>query len=345
MTQEKYTTKGRKFKHLTSEKRAQIEVLLRQGVQKIQIAKIMGISRSTLYREIERGTAEQIDTNLKRYRKYFWDVGQRVYEENRKNSRPPMKLMDAYSSVAYAENQILENKMSPDALCGEAKISGQFETIVCTKTLYNYIDKCLLQVRNIDLPLKVRRKCNVDKGKTNKRILGESIEQRPAEVNARAVFGHWEIDTIVGKKENSPVLLSLDERMTRKRHLIKISSRSSKAVREALLQLAKLYGDTFENVFQSITCDNGSEFANLSDYLPATTKVYYAHPYSSYERGTNERQNGLVRRFFKKGKSFDDVTDEQVAFVERWINNLPRKIFNYQSADFVFQSVLFDVAI
>lgn len=272
MTQEKYTTKGRKFKHLTSERRTQIEVLLRQGVQKTQIAKIMGMSRSTLYREIGRGTAEQIDTNLKRYRKYFWDVGQRVYEENRKNSRPQMKPMDAYAFVAYAENQIFEN-------------------------------------------------------------------------NVRTVFGHWEIDTIVGTKESSPVLLLLDERMTRKRHLIKISSRSSKAVLKDYYGLPELYGDTFENVFKSITCDNGSEFANLSDYLPATTKVYYAHPYSSYERGTNERQNGLVRRFFKKGKSFDDVTAEQVAFVERLINNLPRKIFNYRSADFVFQSVLFDVAI
>ena len=101
----------------------------------------------------------------------------------------------------------------------------------------------------------------------------------------------------------------------------------------------------FETVFKSVTSDNGSEFVDLGRYLPKSTKVYYAHPYSSYERGTNERQNALVRRFFPKGRSFDNVTDEQVAFVEHWINNLPRKIFNYHCSDFLFQNVLFDIAI
>ena len=140
MTREQYTTKQRKFQHLTREKRAQIEILLRQGLPKVQIARAVGISRSTLYHELSRGTVEQIDTNLKKYRRYFGDAGQRVYEENRKNSRPPIKLMQAYDFVRYAEKQILESKMSPDALCGEARLSGRFQKIVSTKTLYNYID-------------------------------------------------------------------------------------------------------------------------------------------------------------------------------------------------------------
>ncbi|MDD6300346.1 MAG: IS30 family transposase, partial [Ruminococcus sp.] len=112
-----------------------------------------------------------------------------------------------------------------------------------------------------------------------------------------------------------------------------------------LEKVAKLYGENFENVFKSVTSDNGSEFVDLGRYLPKSTKVYYAHPYSSYERGTNEKQNSLVRRFFPKGKSFDNITDEQVAFVENWINNLPRKIFNYHCSDFIFKNVLFDIAI
>ena len=345
MTREQYTTKQRKFQHLTREKRAQIEILLRQGLPKVQIARAVGISRSTLYHELSRGTVEQIDTNLKKYRRYFWDAGQRVYEENRKNSRPPIKLMQAYDFVRYAEKQILENKMSPDALCGEARMSGRFQKIVSTKTLYNYIDKRILKVRNIDLPLKVKRKSHAEKCKQNKQLFGTSIEERSDEVNNRTVFGHWEIDTVVGKKESSSVLLSLDERLTRKRHLVKIPSRSSDAVRLGLEKVAKLYGENFENVFKSVTRDNGSEFVDLSRYLPKSTKVYYAHPYSSYERGTNEKQNSLVRRFFQKGKSFDNITDEQVAFVENWINNLPRKIFNYHCSDFIFKNVLFDIAI
>ena len=193
--------------------------------------------------------------------------------------------------------------------------------------------------------MRVKRKSRTDKCKQNKRLFGMSIEEISDEVNNRNVFGHWEIDTIVGKKESSPVFLALDERLTRKRHIVKIPSRSSDSVRLGLEKIAELYGESFETVFKSVTSDNGSEFVDLSRYLPKSTKVYYAHPYSSYERGTNEKQNSLVRRFFPKGQSFDNVTDEQVAFVEHWINNLPRKIFNYHSADFIFNNVLFDIAI
>ena len=345
MTQGHYTTERRKFQHLTREKRAQIEILLRQKLPKTQIAKAVGISRSTLYLELARGTVEQFDSELCIHHKYFWDAGQRVYEQNRKNSRPPMKLIKAYDFVCYAEKQILENKMSPDAICGEAKLTGKFNELVCTKTLYNYIDQQLLRVRNIDLPLRVKRKNSICRSNQNKRIFGTSIEERPVEINNRTTFGHWEIDTIVGKKETSPVLLSIDERLTRKRHLVKIPSRSSEAVLLGLEKIAEYYGGRFETVFKSVTSDNGSEFVDLGRYLPKSTKVYYAHPYSSYERGTNERQNALVRRFFPKGRSFDNVTDEQVAFVEHWINNLPRKIFNYHCSDFLFHSVLFDIAI
>ena len=345
MTQEQYTTKEKKFQHLTLEKRAQIEILLRQGYRKAQIAKIIGISRSTLYNELKRGTVEQLDTNLKRHQKYFCDVGQRVYEEHRRNSRPPMKLTYAYDFIRYAEQQILENKLSPDAICGEAKLSGRFERIVSTKTIYNYIDKRLLKVRNIDLQLKVKRKIQTSRNNQNKRIFETSIEERHEEINNRTEFGHWEIDTIVGKKESSPVLLTLDERLTRKRHLVKIHSRSSEAVRIGLEKIGQSYGKNFETVFKSVTSDNGSEFVDLGKHLPKSTKVYYAHPYSSYERGTNEKQNSLVRRFFPKGRSFDSVSDEQISFVEHWINNLPRKIFNYRCSDFIFKSVLFDIAI
>ena len=272
MTQGQYTTREKKFQHLTREKRAQIEILLRQGMAKVQIARAVGISRSTLYNELNRGTVEQTDTNLKKYQRYFGDVGQRVYEENRKNSRPPMKLVEAYDFVRYAEKQIFENKLSPDAVCGEAKLNGRFKKTVSTKTLYSYIDKRMLKVRNIDLPLKVKRKSRTDKYSQNKRLLGMSIEERSDEVNSRTSFGHWEIDTIVGKKESSPVLLALDERLTRKRHLVKIPSRSSEAVRLGLEKIAELYGESYETVFRSVTSDNGSEFVDLGSYLPKSTK-------------------------------------------------------------------------
>ena len=118
---------------------------------------------------------------------------------------------------------------------------------------------------------------------------------------------------------------------------MKIPSRSSESVRLGLEKIADLYGESFRDVFKSVTSDNGCEFVDLESSLPKSTKVYYAHPYSSYERGTNEKQNSLVRRFFPKGKAFDNVTDDQVAFVEHWINNLPRKIFNYHCSDSFFK--------
>lgn len=344
MSENNYTTKRRKFKHLTKEKRAQIEILLRRGVAKTEIARAVGISRSTLYNELNRGTVEQIDSELRHYRRYFWDAGQRVYEKHRRNSRPCLKLAKVFEFVKYAEEQMLGKKLSPDAICGRARLEGRFPQTVCAKTLYNYIDQRLLKVRNIDLPLKVRRKTKCDRERQAKRQYGMNIHERPGIVETREEFGHWEIDTVIGRKETSPVLLTLDERLTRRRHIVKIPSRTAAAVREGMEKIASLYGSSFTKVFKTITSDNGSEFAALSKIVPGVD-VYYADPYSSYQRGTNEKQNSLIRRFIPKGHSFDDISDDTVAAIEDWINRLPRKIFNYRSADEIFKSVLFDIAI
>lgn len=344
MAQKEYTTTGRKFQHLTKEKRAQIEILLRQKLPLVQIAKAVEISRSTLYNELTRGTVEQMDSEWRTYRRYFSDVGQRVYEEHRKNSRPPLKLVKAYEFVLYAERKMLEEKLSPDAVCGRAKLEGCFEETVCTKTLYNYIDQCLLKVRNIDLPLRVRRKQKTQRDRKNRRLYGMSIEERPVEIESREEFGHWEIDTVIGNQGSLPVLLTLDERKTRQRHILKISAQTAEAVAEGIGRLKLLYGDRFPKIFRSVTSDNGSEFARLPQLLPETT-VYYAHPYSAFERGTNEKQNSLIRRFFPKGKSFDCLSHQAVSRIEEWINHLPRKIFGYRSSAELFQNVLFDIAI
>lgn len=344
MTQEEYTTERRKFQHLTKEKRAQIEILLRQKMPKTKIAKAVGISRSTLYLELARGTVEQLDSEYRTCRKYFWDVGQRVYEGNRKNSRPALKLVKAQEFISYAEQRILKDKMAPDPLCGRAKLDGVFDEIVCTKTLYNYIDQGLLQVRNIDLPLRVKRKTKSDRIRQNRRLYGASIGERPSDIETREEFGHWEIDTVIGCSDSSEVLLTMDERMTRKRHIVKISARTAEAVAEGLKVIQAQYGELWSTVFRTITSDNGSEFATLPKLFPQT-KIYYAHPYSAWERGTNEKQNSLIRRFFPKGKSFADVSDDAILRVQEWINHLPRKIFNYRSPAELFDSVRFDIAI
>ena len=101
---------------------------------------------------------------------------------------------------------------------------------------------------------------------------------------------------MVGRKESQSVLLTLDERTTRFRHIIKIPGRSTQAVEQGLKTLRELYGERFSQVFRSITSDNGSEFALLPQLLP-TIPIYYAHLYSAYERRLNEKQNSLIRRF------------------------------------------------
>ena len=121
-------------------------------------------------------------------------------------------------------------------------------------------------------------------------------------------------------------MLTLDERTTRFRHIIKIPGRSTQAVEQGLKTLRELYGERFSQVFRSITSDNGSEFASLPQLLP-TIPIYYAHPYSAYERGLNEKQNSLIRRFLPKGRSFDGVTDEQIREMQDWINQLPENLF------------------
>lgn len=336
MTHNNYNTEKRNFKHLNYEQRKIIEKLLGQKIPKIQIAKLLGIARSTLYEEIERGSVTQLNSNLIQYTKYFAETGQRVYENNRKNSRKPLKMNEVIDFILYAEEKILKEKLSPDVICGRAKITNQFKKIVCTKTLYNYIDKGILKVKNIDLPLRVKLKSKSRKTRKNRRILGESIEKRGAEINERKDFGHWEIDTVIGTKTKGAVLLTLDERLTRKRIIKKIEDRTENAVTKGLLEIYNSFGENAASIFKSITSDNGSEFAKLAETLP-NVEIYYTHPYTSCERGTNEKQNSLIRYFYPKGKSFENVSKSSISLVENWINDLPRKFANYSTPTELFQ--------
>ena len=274
------TTKRRTFKHLNAYQREQIEAMLHLGVPKVKIAKDLGIARSTLYEEIKRGTVTQKRSDWTYYEQYFAQSGQIRYEHNRENSGKPSKFNAAQDFIQYVENAILKDKHSPDSIFGRAKRMNLFDVSVCTKTIYNYIAMGLLKVKNIDLRQKVRRrkrkeKKNHDDGRT----LGESIDCRDPLVDECSTFGNWELDTIIGKNGTDPVLLAVDERKKRKRHLVKIRAKTAEALAEGLAKLRELYGTQFSQVFRTITCDNGSEFARLQEAVPEA-KVYYAHPYA-----------------------------------------------------------------
>ena len=202
-------------------------------------------------------------------------------------------------------------------------------------------------------PLFMHCKC----GKSASRApAGESIEQRPEEIDEREEFGHWEGDTVYsgkGKRKTTRALLTLTERKTRKEIIIAIPNRKAETVVKALDALErKLGARRCRAIFKSSTFDNGTEFAAAEELerscvnkrLPRT-KVYFCHPYSSWERGTNENTNGMIRRRFPKGTNFAAVTNAQIAQAENWINNYPRKILGYKSSEIVFRECLRELGI
>jgi len=334
VVQNKSTTTGRRFKHLSVYERGQIAALLREGKSQRYIARILGRAPSTISREIKRGTTVQMRSDLTTYRRYFPETGQAVYEKNRKNCGAKYKLAQVCEFIRFAENKILYEKWSPDAVVGLCRRDTGWKgtPIVCTKTLYNYIDKGMMKVRNIDLNLKLRLKPKRKKAHHFKRNMGKSIDQRPREVESRQIFGHWEIDTLEGKKSDNSAILTLTERKTRYSLLFTLDSKDSDAVNKAVLELKNRYGKHVSRIFRSITADNGTEFCKLDETLQQLgIEVYFAHPYASWERGTNERHNGLVRRFIPKGKSIKDFSADTIKRIQDWLNNYPRKILGYKT--------------
>lgn len=298
--QEKCTTTARSFTHLNEYERGKIKALLDEKRSIRYITQQLGRHPSKILRKIKRGTTKQRRTDLTEYETYYPETGQAVYEKNRSACVKPFKVAKATEFLEFAEAKMLKEKWSPDAIVGycRQRQEWQHQVIVSTKTLYNYIDQRLLRVRNIDLPLKVRRRPGKRVAKERKRVLGASIDERPEVINDREELGHWEIDTVIGKLSGDGALLTMTERKTRTEIIIPLAGKTSSSVMDALKKIEDQFGDVFPKVFKTFTADNGSEFAKSRN-----SSVYFAHPYSSFERGTNERHNGLIRRFIPKGTS------------------------------------------
>ncbi len=329
MAYENYNTNKGSYKHLNFAERVRIEVLLNEGYSKAYIAKKLGRHKTTISNEIERGTTTQIKLG-KAVEVYLADTGQIIYETSRTLCIKPYKALVCSDYIDFVVDKFTNENWSLDACYGYAVRNKLFEHIVCTKTLYNYVDMGMIPISPTDLPQKLSRNTKTARVKKNKKTLGESIENRP-DISNREEFGHWEIDTVVGlKKKDEPVLLTLVERKTRFVIILKIESKTSEAVRKAFDNLFAEYGDRFSEVFKTITSDNGSEFSSLDDIVKhLSTMIYFTHPYSSYERGSNERHNGLIRRFIPKGTSIRNFAKHQVQLIADWINELPRKILGY----------------
>lgn len=243
----------------------------------------------------------------------------------------------------------MEDGYSPAAVLGEIRVKGmKFKTSICKSTLYSYIRKGVfltLEMRDLPRHGKNKRGYTRTHKKGARASAGTSIEHRPEEVNARTTVGHWEMDSVLGKKKTKPALLVLSERLSRKELIIKVQDHTAASVVRALDRLERKMGSpAFRATFKSITVDNGSEFADVDGMERSCrrngprTKVYYCHPYSSWERGTNENTNGLIRRWFPKGTDFSKVSVQEIQKVEDWLNAYPREILGFLSADAVFST-------
>jgi IS30 family transposase len=340
------TTISRTNKHLNAFERGQIQLLNAEGRSPYAIGKRLKRASNTIRNELRRGTVSQIKVN-KVVNIYYPDAGQAVYEKNRANCGPKFKFLSCANFIRFVEEKFFDNIHSVDSICGVAKLRNLFDKdkMVCTKTLYNYINLGLLRISNIDLPLKVKRSTKKKRIRKHKKVLGRSISERSAEINDRSEFGHWEIDSVIGKKtKGQPTLMTITERKTRKELIRKMPDQSSESIMNALKTLANEAGDLFSTVFKSITADNGSEFSELASLEEITgTSIYFAHPYTSSERGTNERHNGLIRRFIPKGKSLHNYSKDDIAKVQNWCNTLPRKILNYLTPDEAFDDELYGI--
>lgn len=338
-------------RQLTRADRIKIEALLKEGLSKARIAAHIGVHRSTIYNELKRGEYEHLNSDWTTEIRYSPDIAQEKAEENLKARGTQLKIGNDIAFANYIEDKIINDDYSPAAVLGELKAQGregEFKTSICTTTLYSYIDKGIfLRLTNKDLPVKKNKKRKYKKVQKQARAAaGDSIEKRPEKIDKRAEFGHWEMDSVIGGKRGKNTLLVLTERKTRDEIIFKLPDHTAGAVVNALDRLERKWGEMFKNVFKTITVDNGSEFAYCEELERSTlgeekrTKVYYCHPYSSWERGTNEVTNKMVRRKVPKGTNFDDKTDEDIEAIEGWINSYPRKIHGYHSAGELFAEEL-----
>ncbi|WP_206423612.1 IS30 family transposase [Gemmiger sp. An50] len=282
------------------------------------------------------------------------------YQAQLREKGPDLKIGKDHELAEYIEQTIIERDCSPAAVLGYAMMEGKtFKTTVSVQTIYKYIKMGLfLHITQVDLPRRGKRKNSYKKVKTNKSqaraSAGESIENRAPEVKNRKEFGHWEMDTVYSKKNTTAkALLVLTERKTRKEIIIGVPNRKAETIVRALDALERKMGAAkFRKIFKSITVDNGSEFAAaeamersaINKTIPRTA-VYFCHPYSSWERGSNENNNIMIRRKHPKGTDFSKVSAAQIKETENWINNYPRKILGYKSSEAVFRECLRELGI
>ena len=345
MSHHQCTTKESKYQRLSHEKRIKIESFCKAGWSQGRIASEIGISKSTVCRELRRGKATQArevkikptfenhyESGVRReyFTVYVADLGQAHADRNVEARLKRCQVAFEKGYADFIDSQILGSNKTVSIYTANIRAKEAGFKTVCDRTLYAWVHKGLLGVSKMDLLLTVQRKPS-GKGKSteNKKIYGDSIELRPKEANERTEFGHFEGDSIVGANHKGHII-TLVERQLRIGFMFKFDEMRAENIAAVKEILKNRYGQDFYKIFRSITFDNGTEFSN--NIQDEQLRIYYAHPYSSFERGSNENYNGIVRRYIKKGADVTALTDSDIERINHSINSLPRKLLGGKTA-------------
>lgn len=322
------------YRRMTYTDRLVIEKLYNAKASYRQIAKATGFAVSSVYREVQRGLYLHRDGDTwKDIPKYSATIAQDDADWQSTARCGTVKLGHNYAYANEVSDRI-RNGESPDQIVGQLRKSNQWT--VSTTTLYRYIDQGFIpNVTNKNLLIKSTRKRQYNVVRAARAPRGQSIERRPDHINTRSNPGHWEMDTVIGKAEGTnQSILVLTERNTRYELVFKLTNKTTKSIVSALSKAVNTFP---QGTFQTITVDNGSEFSDYKSMKQLVPEIYYCHPYSSYERGSNENANKIIRRFFPKGQSLAKRTQKDCDAVAYYMNHMHRKILGYATAAELFE--------
>jgi transposase, IS30 family len=308
------------YTQLAREQRYQIYALKKAGHNQSRIAVLVNCHKSTISRELRRNSGEK---------------GYRPYQAN---ERALDRQCDAYHSRIAPQTwqqveRLLGQQWSPEQIAGRLKLEKQ--PTVSHESIYLYIFADKRRGGTLHQHLRSQKKQRkrysgyIRRGQIPNRT---SIDKRPKIVASKGRFGDWEADTIVGARHKGGIL-SVVERKSKLTRLHKLASKGAAEMKDTTV---KLLGPLAAKV-HTITVDNGKEFCEHEQMAAGLqARIYFAHPYASWERGLNENTNGLVRQYFPKKYDFTTITDPELQRVEDRLNNRPRKTLGYRSPNEVF---------
>jgi IS30 family transposase len=317
------------FVHFTSTQRGEISAYLSAGYSNGRIAHQLDRDRSSIGREISRNSVKGV---------YDPQRAQALYHERRKECRPPRKL-DHKPLRSYLFDRVMSG-WTPETVAGRLPMEfpDNPKMRISHEAIYQgiYRDERLhFLIKELPQARPKRRKRGQGKTRRGPSIPDRvGIEHRPQEVNERERYGDWEGDLIVGAGQSGYAVTLVERRslltMTRK-----LDTKNAEQVADAIIDA---FMDMPPSWIKTITFDNGTEFACHGRIARETgADIYFATPYSSYQRGTNENTNGLIRRFLPKKTSFENLNQERMNIIEEELNNRPRKKLNFESPNDIFR--------